>query len=471
MSAGRGARAREVAASVAQYGLLGGFASVAAGISAQGLTGFAHTNMGLRGPWPYLLFFALDGAAGVCAVLLMRRAARAESGLAPRLAVWGLVAASAAFNWTHAPHRPAAPEAFGLMPVIAAVLFEFSLRELRLRTAGRADRRLTALRWLHPAERIRVQLLLAADEQLSAEAATRRIRVDIAARRLYLLRKALGAPEQTQRARPCAMATRRPRTAEHRAHSALTRAGFANPDIAAEVLRQVQVLALTPRLARLNYDTAEAARTAVASLITPAQAGVPQGAIPMEHEPPACGGQRSPAQPRQASATGVNGHAAAMRPIGASEPGLALPAATAGTARAQQQVSKRRNGREAGGASDDVNRDTQLIEAAARILAEAMRHGDRLSQAALAEKLRSQGYGIANERLRWLLAEATDLAVDHPASDLPPQRGSPPAAVEPSGQQPAAAAGSGISGDSRDKAAPRRDRQPPLRSIQQPGAP
>ena len=102
-----GPRGREAAASAAQYVLLGGFASVAAGISAQGLTGFARDNMGLTGPWPYLLFLALDGAAGVCAVLLTRRAARAESGLAPRLAVWGLVAASATFNFTHAPRaRP-----------------------------------------------------------------------------------------------------------------------------------------------------------------------------------------------------------------------------------------------------------------------------------------------------------------------------------------------------------------------------
>jgi len=87
---GQHSRARETAASVAQYVLLGGFASTAAGISAQGLVGFARSNMALRGPWPYLLFFALDGAAGVCAVLLVRRAARAEPGLAPRLAVWGL---------------------------------------------------------------------------------------------------------------------------------------------------------------------------------------------------------------------------------------------------------------------------------------------------------------------------------------------------------------------------------------------
>jgi hypothetical protein len=38
------------------------------------------------------------------------------------------------------------------MPVIGAILFEFTLRELRTRSADRADRQLTALRWLHPAE-------------------------------------------------------------------------------------------------------------------------------------------------------------------------------------------------------------------------------------------------------------------------------------------------------------------------------
>ena len=263
-----GARGREAAASAAQYVLLGGFASVAAGISAQGLTGFARDNMGLTGPWPYLLFLALDGAAGVCAVLLTRRAARAESGLAPRLAVWGLVAASAAFNFTHAPHRPAAPEAFGLMPLIAAILFEFTLRELQLR-AGRADRRLAALRWLHPAERVRVQLRLAADDHISAEAATCRVRIELAARRLYQLRRALLA--QGRAARPGGTAARRARLAERRAHAALIRAGFADHAIAAQVLRQVQVLTRTRDLARLDYTTAEAAQAAIAALITSGQ--------------------------------------------------------------------------------------------------------------------------------------------------------------------------------------------------------
>src|SRR5580658_6145050 len=193
---GRGARTREMAASAAQYALLGGFASVAAGISAQGLTGFARSNMGLRGPWPYLLFFALDGAAGVCAVLMVRRAARAEPGLAPGLAVWGLVASSSFFNWTHAPRRPAAPEAFGLMPVVAALLFEFCLREMRQRTANRADRTLNALRWMRPAERVRVQLCMAADQQVPAEEATSRVQIDAAARRLYHFRTLLRAHEQ-----------------------------------------------------------------------------------------------------------------------------------------------------------------------------------------------------------------------------------------------------------------------------------
>src|SRR5580700_4711836 len=130
---GQHSHARETIASAAQYVLLGGFASTAAGISAQGLVGFARSNMALAGPWPYLLFFSLDGAAGVCAVLLARRAARAEGSAAPRLAVWGLVAASATFSWTRAPRRPEAPEAYALMPVVAAVLFEFCLQETRAR--------------------------------------------------------------------------------------------------------------------------------------------------------------------------------------------------------------------------------------------------------------------------------------------------------------------------------------------------
>ncbi len=355
---GQHAQARERAASAAQYLLLGGFAAVAAGISAQGLTGFARVNMELAGPWPYLLFLALDGAAGVCAVLLVRRAARAESGLAPRLAVWGLVAASSTFNWTHAPRRPAAPEAFGLMPVVAALLFEFCLRELKLRIlASQLGRRLSALHWLHPAERIRVHLVMAAGEQIPADQATRHVRVRHAASRLYQLRAALAAYYQP--ARPAGRAARRIRRAERRAQSALTRAGFTDPAVAAAVLGQVQVLAMTATLARLDYSSADAGQAAIASLIT------------------------SPAP----AAPGPDTDAPAGHP---TAPG------------------------------DADGRDAQLVAAATRIVAAALQAGDHLSQAALASRLRREGYTVANGRLRWLAAAS----------------GLEPGSAEPNGHRP-----------------------------------
>ena len=224
--------------------------------------------MELTGPWPYLLFLALDGAAGVCAVLLVRRAARAESGLAPRLAVWGLVAASSTFNWTHAPHRPAAPEAFGLMPVVAALLFEFCLRELRLRTLADQAGPQAERPGLAPPGRTnpgpalhgrRASRCRRRQPPGTSESITRPGGSTSSGPR---------SPRHDQPARPGALATRRIRRAERRAHRALTRAGFADPAIAAAVLRQVQVLTMTATLARLDYRTADAAQAAITSLIT-----------------------------------------------------------------------------------------------------------------------------------------------------------------------------------------------------------
>ena len=380
---GQHSRTRETVASAAQYVLLGGFASTAAGISAQGLVGFARSNMALRGPWPYLLFFALDGAAGVCAVLLVRRAARAEPGLAPRLAVWGLVAASSFFNWTHAPRRPAAPEAFGLMPVIAALLFEFCLREMRLRTANRADRTLNALRWMRPAERIRVQLCMAADQRMSAEEATSRVRIDAAARRLYHLRALLRAHEQT--ASSGMLTARRIRRAERRAYGALIRAGFTEPLIAFAVLRQVQVITQTATLARLDYGTADAARAAIDGLIssTPAAAPVPDPAHPAArtHRPEIAVEDRT-------HTASLNGHR-----LDGGTPARAVTATGAEPETSQQEDDP-----------DPGDRDKELVAAARRIVADTRHAGTRLSQIALAEKLRSEGYKVANNRLRWLAA-------------------------------------------------------------------
>ena len=168
-----------------------------------------------------------------------------------------------------------------------------------------------------------------------------------AARRLYLLRLALHARDQATR--PGTAPGRQVRRAERRAQAALTRAGFAAPAIAAEVLRHVQVLTLTQVLARLDYTTADAARAAVANLITCQPPSAPDPHV----------GQTYPQGPALSVSTPVP---AAPR---TSQPGAAL--------------------------AEDRDRDRQLLAAAARIVAEAAQDGDSLSQAALAGKLRGQG--------------------------------------------------------------------------------
>ena len=63
--------------------------------------------------------------------------------------------------------------------------------------------------------------------------------------------------------------------------------------------------------------------------------------------------------------------------------------------------------RERAGLEDDPdpgNRDTELVAAARRIVADTSHAGARLSQIALAEKLRSEGHKVADDRLRWLAA-------------------------------------------------------------------
>lgn len=377
------AQAREIAASAAQYLLLGGFSAVATGISAQGLTGFARQNMGLTGPWPYLLFLALDGAAGVCAVLLTRRAARAESGIAPRLAVWGLVAASATFNWTHAPHRPVAPEAFALMPVVAATLFEFTLGELRQRAAGRADRKMAAPRWLYPVERFRVQRLLAGDENISAQAATRRVRTEQAARRLYQLRRTLHALEQATR--PGVLMARRVRATERRAHAALIRSGFDDPAVAVDVLRQVQVLTRTAHLALLDYTTAGPAQDAIANLI-------------IAERPPASASLAVPPAVSDGVPVSLLPTVSALAVPSVPDQPLAGPTLV--------QETQPAEGQEPAG-DHDADQDGEIIAAAADIMAEALQRGERLSQKALGGKLRSDGYRVGNHSLRGLLAAAS----------------------------------------------------------------
>jgi len=279
------------------------------------------------------------------------------------------------------------------------VLFEFILRETR-RTAGRADRRLTALRWLHPAERIRVQLVLAADETMPAAVATRRVRINNAARRLYRLRLAIQARDQVPE--PAAGSGRRVRRAERRAHAALTGAGFADAAVAAEVVRQLQVLTLTPALATADHTAPQAGDSAQASptpgpVAASAEAGI--AALTTIPAPPCPdGGRRS-----HALGISLNGHSPGGPRTRPRPPG-ATPSTQDDPPGQPSQRSERRQ-----------TFDGELVDAARSIIADAERRGVRLTQAALARGVRAQGHRIANDRLRWLAS----------ACGLQPPDGSP----------------------------------------------
>ena len=247
-------------------------------------------------------------------------------------------------------------------------------------------------RWLRPAEQLRVALLLAADPLLSAGAATRHVRASKAAGRLYQLRQAQRAGDSASRHRP--RAARWLRRAERRARGALARAGFADPAVAAEVLRQVQVLTLTSALAELDYTTPDAAHAALGNLIRP--------------------GAASPPSPRRAPSTIPNGSRGVAPPSGTAVNGVSHNHRDPAPRLAHlptSAISEQAPGHpEASPASAGAG-DGALADAAARIVAGARQQGARLSQAGLAGQLRAQGYSVANHRLRWLAA-ASGLSQD-----------------------------------------------------------
>ena len=203
------------------------------------------------------------------------------------------------------------------------------------------------------------------------------------------------------------MAARRVRLAEHRAHAALIRAGFADQAIAVQVLRQVQVFTRTRDLARLDYTTAEAAQAAIAALITFGPPAEPPGPLVMPLGSAMPVADQDGISPNPAS--GINGTAAGQVPR-AGQPGPALrppaPATASGGPAASNEAA----------ASQDPDQDGQLIADAVRIVADARQNGERLSQKALGDRLRRDGHRVANHALRSLLAAADGLA----ASSQPP---------------------------------------------------
>ncbi len=145
-------RQKEALYGSASYVLLFCCAAVAAALSFHGLVGFGRENLDLSGGWEYLVPFGLDGAAMFCSVLAVREASHGDAALGSRLLVWTFAAASAWFNWVHAPRgfgHAGAPEFFAGMSLSAAVLFDRALKQTRraaLREQGLVPRPLPQIR-------------------------------------------------------------------------------------------------------------------------------------------------------------------------------------------------------------------------------------------------------------------------------------------------------------------------------------
>ena len=343
--------------------------------------------MGLRGPWPALLWGALDGAAGLCAVLLMRRAARGESALgapAGGLGPGRRIERVQLDPRTRPPRRPGgvrddAADRGDAVRVLAPgdPAHRWTCGppagQLALAASGRADQGLGRL---------------AADETLTAQAATRRVRTESAARRLHELRRLLELQARSSGAG--LLITGRVRWAERRAQAGLARVRFTEQGLAAGVLRQAQILTLTSFLATLDYSAAQPAQLALASLIPPAGSEL--------RFPIACNAVvRPPA------------FLPDLMPGGSGLPGIEPLRLGSGLLRANGHGG-------AGPLLTDLEMSAPpgsdpLIAAAREVVRQARAQGIRLSQTGLARQLRAQGFTIANERLRWL-ATASGLDPD-----------------------------------------------------------
>ncbi|MBV9025691.1 MAG: DUF2637 domain-containing protein [Streptomycetaceae bacterium] len=181
-------RKKEAVYGSASYVLLFCCAAVAAALSFHGLVGFGEQNLGLSGGWEYLVPFGLDGAAMFCSVLAVREASHGDAALGSRLLVWTFAAASAWFNWIHAPRgydHAGAPEFFAGMSLSAAVLFDRALKQTRraaLREQGLVPRplpQIRVMRWVRaPIETYRAWSLMLLENVRTLDEAVDEVRED-----------------------------------------------------------------------------------------------------------------------------------------------------------------------------------------------------------------------------------------------------------------------------------------------------
>ncbi|MFJ5926550.1 DUF2637 domain-containing protein [Kitasatospora sp. NPDC092948] len=253
-------------------------ALAAAKLSSDGLRKLGR-DIGLQGYWDWLPFLALDVAAYVCGRRARRRSRNNEPPGLSGVLVWVLAATSSAFSASEATTLKG-QIARAIWPIIAAVLFELgSIEERgaarrRLREAGEwLDRRLRLLRLAHPLELVHVALALAADADLSQADATRIVRVQGAAQRLYVLRLLDSRLPSESRAEPRSRRKDKAKRAvsprgigtfllrlrlglaERRAQAAQTRVRAEDHD---DVLAALRRLVRTREFAALNFDDSQA---------------------------------------------------------------------------------------------------------------------------------------------------------------------------------------------------------------------
>jgi len=181
-------RKKEALYGSASYVLLFACASVAAALSFHGLVGFGVQNLSLTGGWQYLVPFGLDGSAMFCSVLAVREASHGDAALGSRILVWMFAAASAWFNWEHAPRgidHNGAPQFFAGMSLSAAVLFDRALKQTRraaLREQGLVPRPLPQIRivrWLRaPRETFAAWSLMLLENVRTLDDAVEEVRED-----------------------------------------------------------------------------------------------------------------------------------------------------------------------------------------------------------------------------------------------------------------------------------------------------
>lgn len=248
-------------------------AAAAAYLSSTGLRKFGRDIMNLTAPWDWMPFVGLDLAALVCGLRARRRARKGEgAGLSGAL-FWVLIAISALFSASEAQDFIGGV-ARAAWPLISGVLFELGSLEERLTAREQLkkelglwlERKVAAIRLLHPVEWVRVRLELAADETIGQDQATRQVRIERAGYWLYLLRRLQERADRKKGSPGRLRVLPGPRIgwADRRAQVAQARVRIEDFGL---VLQAVQRRVRTREFAALNYNTPAAADRALGNFI------------------------------------------------------------------------------------------------------------------------------------------------------------------------------------------------------------